>query len=268
MKAVILAGGLGTRLSEETDIRPKPMVEIGGKPMLWHIMNWYSKFGITEFIICGGYKVEVIKNYLKNYAENNRDICYNLCNGMQITKRQNGENWYVTCVDTGLNTMTGGRLLKVREFLSHEVYSEIVKYKEAPDEDFFLTYGDGVGNIDILDVLTIHNVNLNIVTTTAYKSLARFGVLDIQDGKVLSFKEKPGDQQPWINAGFMVCNKAIFDYIDGDSTVLEHEPLQRLAAEGKMGAYKHTGFWKAMDTLRDKIELEELWRKNGNIYGE
>jgi glucose-1-phosphate cytidylyltransferase len=202
------------------------------------------------------------------------DISYNLhLGGRQKVVRQNGENWDVTCVDTGLNTMTGGRLLKVKDLLVHDaVNPDIDAYHKTPyvdvqDNDFFLTYGDGVGNIDILDVLTLHNESLNIVTTTAYKSLARFGVLDIKDDKVLSFKEKPEDQQPWINAGFMVCSTQIFDYLEDDTTVLEHAPLQRLAEEGKMGAYKHFGFWKAMDTLRDKMELEDLYKEKGHIYG-
>lgn len=247
MKVLILAGGLGTRISEESHLKPKPMIEIGGQPILCHIMKGYSAYGFHNFVICAGYKQHVIKQYFANYYLYGSNITFDFSNGGDIAVHSNSsEPWKVTVVDTGLNTMTGGRVKRVRDYIGNE--------------PFMLTYGDGVGNIDINALLDFHRGHGKLATITAVNVGQRFGVLDIQpDGQILSFREKKNDDGAVINAGFMVFQPEIFDYIEGDSTVLEKAPLERLAAEGQLMAYKHTGFWKCMDTQRDKQQLEELW---------
>jgi glucose-1-phosphate cytidylyltransferase len=258
MQVVILAGGLGTRFSEETETKPKPMIEVGGKPILWHVMKWYSNFGFRDFIICCGYKGHIIKDYFANYYRQNSDVTYHLAKGIEITNNNKTENWVVTCVDTGENTMTGGRIKRIKEYI------------DASGEDNFLfTYGDGVGNIDIFNTLRLFQLFGKKLLLTAAKHNARFGVLDINDkGTLNSFKEKSQEEEPWVNAGFFVASKDIFNYIENDSDIWEQEPLQKLIAENEVCTYKHNGFWKPMDMLRDKMELEEMWKKKGNIYGE
>jgi glucose-1-phosphate cytidylyltransferase len=249
MKAVILAGGLGTRLSEATNLIPKPMVEIGGKPILWHIMKTYSKYGIYDFIICCGYKQYVIKEYFANYFSHNSDLTINLAeNSVQVLDNF-VEPWKVTLIDTGLNTLTGGRIKRVQKYVE--------------DEPFLLTYGDGVTDLDIQETIDFHNASDKIITVTGYKPSGKFGALDItKDGEVSSFMEKPAGDGNWINAGYFVCNPEVFNYIkDGDNSIFERQPLETIAAEGKMNAFKHIGFWKPMDTMRDNIELNEMWDK-------
>lgn len=247
MKVVILAGGYGTRISEESHLKPKPMIEIGGQPILWHIMKGYSAYGYHDFVICAGYKQHVIKQYFANYYLYGSNITFDFSNGGDIAVHSNSsEPWKVTVVDTGLNTMTGGRVKRVRDYIGNE--------------PFMLTYGDGVGDIDINALLDFHQKHGKLATITAVNVGQRFGVLDVQpDGQIQSFREKQNDDGSVINAGFMVFQPKVFDYIEGDSTVLEKAPLERLAAEGQLMAYKHTGFWKCMDTQRDKQQLEELW---------
>lgn len=250
MKAVILAGGFGTRLSEATNLIPKPMVEIGGKPILWHIMKTYSHYGINEFIICCGYKQYIIKEYFANYFRHNCDMTVDLSdNSIQILNSYS-ENWKVTMVDTGLNTMTGGRIARIK------------KYVEG--EQFLLTYGDGVSDVNILDSLESHTSSGAILTLTAYKPSGKFGALeiDLNTNKVKSFLEKPDGDRNWVNAGYFVCEPTIFDYItEGDETIFERKPLENVAKANKMNAYLHNGFWKPMDTLRDNLELNEMWDK-------
>lgn len=246
MKVVILAGGFGTRLSEETYLKPKPMAEIGGKPILWHIMKIYSSYGFNEFVICCGYKGYMIKDYFANYYKYNCDITVDLKKGDFEIHKNNSEPWKITLVDTGLNTLTGGRIKRIKEYIGNE--------------PFLLTYGDGVGNVNIDELIKYHNSNNATVTVTAVQPLGRFGVMDLaKDGKVNSFIEKPKENSNWINAGFFVCEPEVFDYLDGDETVFENEPLEKLADENKLYSYRHKGFWKPMDTLRDKNELESMW---------
>lgn len=247
MKAVILAGGFGTRLSEATNLIPKPMVEIGGKPILWHIMKTYSHYDINEFVICCGYKAYVIKEYFANYFRHNSDITVDLSNDTMTVHNSVCEKWKVTLIDTGLNTMTGGRVKRVQQYIGNET--------------FLLTYGDGVADIDIAATLAQHKKNDKALTVTVYKPKGKFGAVDITpDGTVSSFQEKPAGDGAWINAGYFVCEPELFDYItQGDATLLEREPLENLAKDGKMEAYKHTGFWKPMDTLRDNTELNAMW---------
>lgn len=249
MKVVILAGGLGTRLSEATNMIPKPMVEIGGKPILWHIMKTYSYYGLNEFIICCGYKQYVIKEYFANYFHHNSDMTVDMSNNSIKTLNNHSENWKVTMVDTGLNTMTGGRIKRIQPYVENE--------------RFLLTYGDGVADIDILDTLKFHEQSNGILTLTAYKPTGKFGALelDIETNKVKSFQEKPEGDRNWINAGYFICEPSVFDYIEGDDTIFERNPLENIAKEGKMQAYLHKGFWKPMDTLRDNIELNDMWDK-------
>ncbi len=250
MKVVILAGGFGTRLSEETHLKPKPMVEIGGKPILWHIMKIYSAYGFNDFIICLGYKGYVIKEYFANYFLHMADVTIDLSNNEIEVHNAKAEPWKVTLVDTGLNTMTGGRIKRIQEFVSNET--------------FMLTYGDGVGNIDIRALVEFHKKHGKYATVTAVQPSGRFGALDLKEGgMVLSFREKPKGDGAWINGGFFVLEPQIFDYIKGDDTIWEREPLENLAKDGQLVAYKHKGFWKCMDTLRDKNELESLWQ-SGN----
>lgn len=246
MKAVILAGGLGTRLSEETSTRPKPMVEIGGKPILWHIMKMYSHHGINDFVICCGYKGYLIKEYFANYFLHMSDITFNMRdNSMEVHDRR-AEPWNVTLVDTGEHSMTGGRLRRVAAYVND-------------DENFCFTYGDGVGDIDIGATIRFHKQHGKAATLTATFPPGRFGALDIKRGQVMSFKEKPKGDGAMINGGFFVLKPSVLDYLTDDSTTWEQEPLMRLAAEEQLMAYEHSGFWQPMDTLRDKNLLEELW---------
>lgn len=247
MKAVILAGGLGTRLSEETSTRPKPMVEIGGKPILWHIMKMYSAHGVNDFIICCGYKGYLIKEYFANYFLHMSDITFNMRdNTMQVHDRR-AESWNVTLVDTGENSMTGGRLRRVADYLRDE-------------EAFCFTYGDGVSDVDIQATLAFHKQHGKAATLTAVYPPGRFGALDIKQGQVLNFREKPKGDGALINGGFFVLNPSVLDTLSADSDVWEQEPLMGLAASGELMAYEHQGFWQPMDTLRDKHLLEELWQ--------
>lgn len=246
MKAVILAGGLGTRLSEETSTRPKPMVEIGGKPILWHIMKMYSAHGINDFIICCGYKGYVIKEYFANYFLHMSDVTFNMRDNTMQVHDKRAEAWSVTLVDTGDDSMTGGRLRRVAEYVKDE-------------ESFCFTYGDGVGDIDISASIAFHKQHGKAATLTATYPPGRFGALDIRQGQVLNFKEKPKGDGAMINGGFFVLNPEVLDYISDDSSVWEQEPLMNLAAENRLMAFEHQGFWQPMDTLRDKHHLEELW---------
>ena len=250
MKAVILAGGLGTRLSEETHLKPKPMVEIGGMPIIWHILKIYSFYGINEFIICCGYKGHLIKEYFSNYYLYTNDITIDIENNKIEALSQNSEKWKITLVDTGENTLTGGRLKRVGDYLDEE-------------ESFCFTYGDGVSNIDIKELISFHKNEGRIATLTAVQPPGRFGQIAFQRGKVLSFEEKPKGDNNWINGGFFVLNKKVIDLIEGDQSIWEEEPLKNLARSGELSAFHHKGFWQPMDTLKDKMLLEELW-KNGN----
>jgi glucose-1-phosphate cytidylyltransferase len=246
MKAVILAGGLGTRLSEETSTRPKPMVEIGGKPILWHIMKMYSHHGINDFVVCCGYKGYVIKEYFANYFLHMSDVTFDMqANTMHVHEKR-AEAWKVTLVDTGDDSMTGGRLGRVADYVKDE-------------EAFFFTYGDGVGDIDISATLAFHRDHGKAATLTATFPPGRFGALDIQDCQVMSFKEKPKGDGAMINGGFFVLSPKVLAYLNGDSTIWEQEPLIKLAEDGQLMAFEHHGFWQPMDTLRDKLLLEELW---------
>ncbi|GAA5214019.1 glucose-1-phosphate cytidylyltransferase [Corallincola platygyrae] len=246
MKAVILAGGLGTRLSEETSLKPKPMVEIGGKPILWHIMKMYSAHGINDFIICCGYKGYVIKEYFANYFLHMSDVTFCMKTNQMEVHQKRAEPWTVTLVDTGEQSMTGGRLKRVKKYLES-------------DDAFCFTYGDGVGDIDICKTLEFHKKHGKLATLTATYPPGRFGALDIQEGAVKSFKEKPKGDGAMINGGFFVMSPKVIDYIEGDSTVWEQEPLMGLATDDQLMAYRHEGFWQPMDTLRDKHHLEQLW---------
>jgi len=247
MKVVILAGGRGTRISEETDTIPKPMVEIGGRPILWHIMKAYSNVGFNQFIICLGYKGYVLKEYFSHYFLHKSDITIDLANNKTIIHNTSSEPWEITLVDTGLETMTGGRLKRIEKYIKNET--------------FMMTYGDGVSDVNIKNLVKFHKKNKASATVTAVQPLGRFGSLDINvNKKVLSFLEKPKGDNSWVNAGYFVLEPDVFKYIEGDDVSWEKEPLERLASDGKLIAYKHEGFWKCMDTLRDKNELEHLWR--------
>ena len=247
MKAVILAGGLGTRLSEETSVRPKPMVEIGGKPILWHILKMYSAHGINDFIICCGYKGYVIKEYFANYFLHMSDVTFNMRDNTMKVHDQRAEDWNITLVDTGDESMTGGRLRRVADYIKDE-------------EAFCFTYGDGVSDLDISATLAFHKSHGKAATLTATFPPGRFGALDIQKGQVLNFKEKPKGDGALINGGFFVLSPTVLKYLEDDSTTWEQEPLMKLAAEGQLMAYEHPGFWQPMDTLRDKHYLEDLWQ--------
>jgi glucose-1-phosphate cytidylyltransferase len=246
MKAVILAGGLGTRLSEETATRPKPMVEIGGKPILWHIMKQYSAHGINEFVICCGYKGYVIKEYFANYFLHMSDITFDMSKNKMEVHDSFAEQWQVTLVDTGEDTMTGGRLARVKKYVQD-------------DEAFCFTYGDGVSDVNIGDLIAFHKENGLLATLTATYPPGRFGALDIDKHKVKSFKEKPKGDGGMINGGFFVLSPKVIDLVQGDDTIWERGPLETLAAQGQLTAYAHEGFWQPMDTLRDKIFLDDLW---------
>ncbi|WP_421831888.1 glucose-1-phosphate cytidylyltransferase [Limnobacter sp.] len=246
MKAVILAGGLGTRLSEETSLKPKPMVEVGGMPILWHIMKMYSHHGINDFVICCGYKGYVIKEYFANYFLHQSDVTFDMRSNTMDVHHKRAEPWTVTLVDTGENSMTGGRLGRVRKYIEN-------------DEMFCFTYGDGVGDIDIGASIAFHKQHGKAATLTATYPPGRFGALDIREGKVLNFKEKPKGDGAMINGGFFVLSPKVLSYLGGDDTVWEQAPLQGLAEDGQLMAFEHQGFWQPMDTLRDKHLLEELW---------
>jgi glucose-1-phosphate cytidylyltransferase len=246
MKAVILAGGLGTRLSEETSLRPKPMVEVGGKPILWHIMKLYSHFGIRSFVICCGYKGYVIKEYFANYFLHMSDVTFDLEANSAYVHEKRAEPWKVTLVDTGDDSMTGGRLKRVADHVKH-------------DEAFCFTYGDGLGDMDISAIIAFHRRHGRVATLTATHAPGRFGALDLDRGQVKKFNEKPKGDGAMINGGFFVLSPKVLAYLDGDDTVWEQEPLKRLAEDGQLMAFEHHGFWQPMDTLRDKYILEDLW---------
>lgn len=251
MKVVIFAGGLGTRISEETDVRPKPMVEIGGKPILWHIMKMYSHYGYNDFIVCLGYKGYVIKEYFMNYFLHNSDITIDLANNKMEVHGTKSDNFKVTLVDTGLTTKTAGRLQQVKSYIGNE--------------DFMLTYGDGVSDVNIEELVNYHKQQNKIATVTAISMMSRFGGMDLLDNnQVNTFKEKSKDESKWINGGFFVLKNEVFNYLNGDlsETMWEDKPLEELANNKELVAFKHRGFWKCMDALRDKIELEELWKNN------
>jgi len=253
MKVVILAGGLGTRLSEETSLKPKPMVEIGDKPILWHIMKIYSHFGYNDFIICLGYKGYIIKEYFANYYRHLSDITIDLKDNSVEVHDSQAEPWKITLVDTGINSMTGGRIKRIQKYIGNK--------------PFLLTYGDGVGNIDIASLVKFHHENNKLITVTAVQPSGRFGALNLNEKEqVSSFTEKPKGDGAWINGGFFVCEPEVFNYIVGDSTVWEREPMEKIAAQGQMIAFKHGGFWKPMDTLRDKHELENDWTMGNAIW--
>jgi len=246
MKVVILAGGLGTRLSEETVLKPKPMVEIGGMPILWHIMKIYSTHGFNDFVVCLGHKGYMVKEYFANYFLHKSDVTIDLSNNSINVHDSTAEPWKITLVDTGPESMTGGRIKRIQRYVNNET--------------FMLTYGDGVGNVDIKKLLAFHKENGKFCTVTSVQPSGRFGALNIgPNNEVNSFIEKPRGDGAWINGGFFVCEPQVFDYIAGDSTTWEHGPMEKIASDGQMCAFKHDGFWKPMDTLRDKIELENDW---------
>tara|TARA_B100001029_G_C14989561_1_gene411198 strand:- start:148 stop:936 length:789 start_codon:yes stop_codon:yes gene_type:complete len=249
MQAVILAGGLGTRISEETHLKPKPMIELGGKPIIWHIMKIYSSFGVNKFVICLGYKGYLIKEYFKNYFLHTCDVTIDVSNNKLKVHRKETEPWEITLIDTGQKTMTGGRLSRVKKHISEDV--------------FCFTYGDGVGNINIKSLLEHHQKSKCLATLTAVKPPGRYGALEINENKVKLFREKPKGDNLWVNGGFFVLNKEVINYVTGDDCVWEQEPMRILASNKQLNAYKHEGFWQPMDTLRDKKILEEYWL-NGN----
>ncbi len=246
MKAVILAGGFGSRLSEETTERPKPMVEIGGRPILWHIMKIYSAHGVNDFVICLGYKGYFIKEYFANYFLHSSDVTFDLANNRLEVHHHSAEPWRVTLIDTGLHTQTGGRIKRVLPYVQDE-------------ECFCMTYGDGVSNVDITATIDFHKKQGKLATVTATQPSGRFGSLEMNGESVTGFQEKPAGDGQWINAGFFVLSPKVGEYIAGDSTAFEQEPLRRLATEGQLNAWRHRGFWQPMDTLREKNYLEELW---------
>lgn len=251
MKTVILAGGFGTRLSEESQFKPKPMIEIGGKPILWHIMKLYSYYGFNDFIICAGYKQHVIKEFFANYFFHTCDVTFDFTKDKDSVSvwDKHSEPWKVTVVDTGLNTMTGGRIKRIEKYID--------------DDSFFLTYGDGVSDVDISQLLKFHKNNNKIVTLTAVQPGSKFGILDISPDSIISnFSEKKLDDGGWINGGFMVVDRKVFNYIDDDDSVFEKSPLEKICSENQLVAFKHFGFWKCMDTLRDKNSLEEMIATN------
>ena len=245
MKVLILAGGYGTRLSEETDIKPKPMIEIGGKPILWHIMKMYSHYGFNDFVILLGYKGYVIKEYFANYYLHLSDVTFDMSNGRTEVHNNSSEPWKVTLLDTGINSMTGGRVKRAKKYIGKDT--------------FMLTYGDGVSDLNIRDLVKFHETNNTQATMTAIQPAGRFGALVINSNTVDEFVEKPAGDGNWINGGFMVCEPEVLDLIDSDETVFEQYPLKSLAKSGELSAYKHDGFWQCMDTLRDKIVLNKLW---------
>lgn len=249
MKTVILCGGLGTRLSEETHVRPKPMVEIGGRPILWHIMRTYARHGFREFLLALGYKADVVKDYFLNYASRNSDLTVHLATSMITFGNASVEDWIVQMNDTGAGTMTGGRLLRLQRYLE--------------DDTFMLTYGDGVSDINVSELLRFHRAHGKLATVTAVRPPARFGSITFRGDQITEFKEKPHTAEGWINGGFFVFEPGVFRYFDSDESVLEGRPLECLAADGELMGYCHTGFWHPMDTLRDKDALEAMWQRGG-----
>jgi len=245
MKTVILAGGYGSRISEETHLKPKPLIEIGGMPILWHIMKTYSSHDINEFVICCGYKGYLVKEYFANYFLHMSDVTFDMKSNTMKVHHKHAEPWIVTLVDTGQETMTGGRLKRIKEFVENET--------------FCFTYGDGLSNVNISDLIKFHKSKNTIATVTSVQPPGRFGSMDIHDDKISKFLEKPSGDGSWINGGYFVLEPKVFDYIEGDSTIWEREPLEKLAKENQLSAYKHNGFWLPLDTLRDKNHLEELW---------
>lgn len=254
MKVVILAGGLGTRLSEETVVKPKPMVEIGGMPILWHIMKIYSAHGFNDFVVCLGYKGYVVKEYFANYFMHKSDVTIDLKNNSVEVHESEAEPWKITLVDTGDSSMTGGRIKRIQKYVN--------------DETFMLTYGDGVGDINIKNLVEYHKGHGKLFTVTSVQPSGRFGALDLSpENEVKSFLEKPKGDGSWINGGYMVCEPGVFDFIkDGDSTVWEQEPMQNIALAGEMNAFKHDGFWRPMDTLKDKHDLNEMWERGNSPW--
>jgi len=248
MKAVILAGGFGTRISEESHLRPKPMIEVGGKPILWHIMKMYSAHGVNEFIICLGYKGYLIKEYFANYFLHMSDVTFDMRNNNMQVHQNTAEPWQVTLIDTGEASMTGGRLRRVYDYLDDK-------------ESFCFTYGDGVSDVNIADSIRFHHEQKCLATVTAVQPPGRFGALDMDGHKINCFEEKPQGDGTWINGGFFVLSPKVFDYLNDDQTVWELEPMQKLAKDGQLAAYRHEGFWQPMDTLRDKQYLEKLWQE-------
>ena len=248
MKVLILAGGYGTRLSEETDTKPKPMVEIGGKPIIWHIMKIYSSYGFNEFVILLGYKGYYIKEYFMNYFLHQNDVTIDMSNNSIEYHNQKAENWKITLLDTGLDTMTGGRILRAKEFINNE--------------RFMLTYGDGVSDVDMNKLFSFHKKHNKKITMTAIQPDGRFGALDLDGESVKKFIEKPAGDGNWINGGFFICEPEVLDYISSDQSTFEKEALEQLAEEDELVAYKHTKFWKCMDTLRDKHSLNDMWDSN------
>ena len=245
MKAVLLAGGLGTRISEESHLKPKPMIEIGGKPIIWHIMKIYSAYGVNEFVVCLGYKGYMMKEYFANYFLHQSDVTFDMANNKMRVHQNSAEPWQVTLVDTGDATMTGGRLKRVQAYLG--------------DEDFCFTYGDGVSDIDIGKLIAFHQAHGGHATLSAVQPPGRFGALNFEGTRVTSFEEKPQGDGGWINGGFFVLSPKVFDYIADDTTIWERQPMERLARDGELQVFFHKGFWQPMDTLRDKNHLEELW---------
>ncbi len=246
MKVVILAGGLGTRLAEETVVKPKPMVEIGGRPIIWHIMKIYSSYGLNEFVICTGYKGYVIKEFFANYFMHTTDVTFDICQGTMEVHNSKTEPWKVTLIDTGENTMTGGRLKRIVPYVK--------------DSHFCMTYGDGVSNVNIGKLIDFHRAHGKLCTVTATKPAARFGALGLKDDQVTHFKEKPAGEGGYINGGFFVMSPKCLDYIEGDASTWENEPMSKLAEQGQMKAFLHDDFWQPMDTVRDRKQLESLWQ--------
>ena len=249
MKVVILAGGLGTRISEESHLKPKPMIEIGDKPILWHIMKIYSSYGFNDFIICLGYKGYCIKEYFANYMLHNSNITFDFRHGSRnpVIHNHDAESWKVTLIDTGLDTMTGGRVSKIKNYLE--------------GKPFMLTYGDGLSDVNLQNLLEFHKKHGKIATITSVQPVGRYGAVDMTpDGQVEGFREKPEGESGWINAGFFVLQPEVFDFLGGDDCILERQPMEKLASEGQLYSYQHEGFWHAMDTLRDKIHLDTLWK--------
>lgn len=245
MKAIILAGGRGTRLAEETSLRPKPLVEIGGRPILWHIMKIYASFGFRDFLVACGYKGEMIKEYFHNYHIHNNDYFLNLRDGSRKIINHKGDDWQIGVIDTGIDTMTGGRIRRLREW--------------TEGKTFMVTYGDGVGNVNIRELVAFHKAHGKLATVTAARPPARFGALHMDGDLVSEFSEKPQTEAGWISGGFFVFEQGVFDYLEDDSTILEHKPLERLSLDNQLMAYRHHGFWQPMDTVRDKRLLESLW---------
>lgn len=253
MKVVLLAGGFGTRISEESHLKPKPMIEIGGMPIIWHIMKQYSFYGFNEFVICAGYKQHVIKEWFANYFFHTSDITFDFTSGNQMQiHNQFAEPWKVTVIDTGLNTMTGGRVKRVKDYIGGEA--------------FFLTYGDGLSNVNIKELLEFHKKCGKLATLTAVRPEGRFGILDLKGNQVSSFQEKSEMNSGWINGGFMVLEPECLEYIEGDEIMLERQPLEKISSEGQLMCYKHEGFWQCMDTLRDKEKLEKMWESDNTPW--